>query len=63
MLAQHPEIAVLFTDITMPAEMDGLGLATRVFQLRPDAELIVTSGRERLLDAALPAHGTFLPKP
>ena len=61
-LAQHPEIAVLFTDINMPGEMDGLGLATRVFQLRPDTEFIVTSGRERLRDATLPDHGTFLPK-
>lgn len=62
-LAEHPDIAVLFTDINMPGEMDGLGLADRAFQLRPDMELIVTSGRARLRDAALPNHGTFLPKP
>ena len=62
-LAQHPEIAVLFTDLNMPGKMDGVELASRVSQLRPDTELIVTSGRERLCDATLPDHGTFLPKP
>ena len=62
-LEDHATIAVLFTDINMPGGMDGLELADQVFKLRPDVELIVTSGRLRLSDRALPDHGTFLPKP
>jgi CheY-like chemotaxis protein len=53
-LARHPEIAVLFTDINMPGDIDGLALASRAYQIRPDIEIIVTSGRERLRSASLP---------
>ena len=63
MLDAHPEITVLFTDISMPGEMDGLELARRVHQLRPDVHLIITSGKMRLRREELPAGGEFLGKP
>ncbi|HEY0414047.1 MAG TPA: response regulator [Allosphingosinicella sp.] len=62
-LEQHPDIGIVFTDVNMPGRMDGLHLAGRVHELRPDVELIVTSGREAVTDRDLPDHGTFLPKP
>jgi CheY-like chemotaxis protein len=62
-LEAHPEIGVLFTDINMPGEMDGMSLARRVHELRPKMGIVVTSGKHRLHDSDLPDHGTFLPKP
>jgi CheY-like chemotaxis protein len=62
-LADHPEIGLLFTDINLPGEMDGLALTAKVHQIRPDVELIVTSGATVLTDFDLPDHGTFVPKP
>lgn len=62
-LEEHPSIAVLFTDINMPGRIDGIGLAERVHLERPEIEIIVTSGGQQILDADLPANGTFLAKP
>jgi len=62
-LRKHPEIALVFTDINLPGSMNGLVLAARIHKLWPKIELIVTSGRERLLDRQLPDHGSFLAKP
>lgn len=62
-LEQHPRIGLVFTDVNMPGEMDGLGLAHEVSARRPDVSLIVTSGAVRLADDELPDHGTFLAKP
>jgi CheY-like chemotaxis protein len=62
LLEAHSEVAVLFTDFDMPG-MDGAELGRRARELRPALEVIVTSGKRRLLDLSLPDHGTFLPKP
>jgi len=63
LLAQHPEIALMFTDINMPGRIDGFGLATRAIDARPDLRLVMSSGREHFSEKALPDHGKFLPKP
>lgn len=62
-LAEHPNIGVVFTDVNMPGTMDGLGLAHEVYRRRPDVSLIVTSGAVAVADEELPDHGTFLAKP
>ena len=62
-LAEHPNIGLVFTDVNMPGDMDGLGLAHEVSRRRPDVTLIVTSGAVNVSDAELPDHGTFLAKP
>jgi len=62
-LGEHPRIGVVFTDVNMPGEMNGLGLAREVSTIRPDVSLIVTSGAVTVPDEELPDNGTFLPKP
>jgi two-component system, response regulator PdtaR len=62
-LAQHPRVDVLFTDIHMPGEMNGLELAALVHQCHPQIHLVITSGKGFLADYVLPANGTFMPKP
>lgn len=63
MLERHPEISVLFTDINMPGERDGMALASQVHRQRPDVRLIITSGRERPAPDELPDDGQFIAKP
>lgn len=43
-LLVHPEIAVVFTDVQMPGEMDGLGLARWVIANKPSVAVMVASG-------------------
>jgi len=62
LLGAHPEIGLLFTDVNMPG-MDGVTLARRARELRPDVELLVTSGRGAIAESDLPKDGAFLPKP
>lgn len=62
-LDEHPDISVLFTDINMPGELDGLALAGAVHDLRPHVRLIVTSGREQPAPKNIPDDGQFIPKP
>jgi CheY-like chemotaxis protein len=62
-LDDHPEVSLLFTDLNMPGDIDGLELARRVHRLRPTVEILVTSGRERLQNADLPDDGDFIEKP
>ena len=62
-LKEHPDIGLLFTDIDLPGPMDGLTFASRVCLERPDIEVIVTSGKHRIVDSDLPDHGHFIAKP
>ncbi len=62
-LGEHPKVGLLFTDVELPGKMDGLGLAEEVHDVRPEVELIVTSGTNNLADSDLPDSGTFLSKP
>lgn len=62
-LDKRPRIGVVFTDINMPGQPNGLCLAKEVSIRRPNVELIVTSGAVKLSDDELPDHGVFLPKP
>ena len=63
LLSVRPRVKLLFTDVNMPGDLDGLQLAEEASKRRPDLEVIVTSGAHRLRDEDLPDHGTFLPKP
>lgn len=62
-LEQHPRIGLVFTDVNMPGQMDGLDLAHEVSATRPDMRVIVTSGAVEVSDEDLPDGGMFLRKP
>lgn len=64
LLKHHPEIAVVFTDVQMPGEMDGLGLAKWVIENRPRIAVMVASGhaaRETLMKELCGAHAFTKP--
>jgi CheY-like chemotaxis protein len=62
-LAEHPLVQVVLTDIQMPGSMDGLKLAHYIRGRYPPTLLVVASGAVRPTAAELPAHTMFLPKP
>ncbi|RFZ82572.1 response regulator [Shinella sp. WSJ-2] len=62
-LMLHPEIEVMFTDIDMPGDMDGLRLAKLVRGRWPPIKIIITSGKHKLTRDDLPVVATFIPKP
>ena len=63
LLADHPEVKLLFTDAELRGRMDGIELSEHVHRTRPEVELVVTSVRELIPKRQLPDEGTFLRKP
>ena len=59
----HSDVTTVFTDINMPGPFNGLSLAHKIFQMRPQVQLILTSGRGSPSEAEMPVGGHFLPKP
>ena len=57
------DIDVLFTDINMPGDMDGLELARRVHDCRPAVRLVLTSGAIKPTPDQIPDDGAFISKP
>ena len=62
-LYDHPETELVFTDINMPGQMDGIGLAHALQYLRPDIEIVLTSGRAAPARSELPSRARFVEKP
>ncbi|MGC5778233.1 response regulator [Methylobacterium sp. NFXW15] len=54
-------VALLFADVRLPGEMDGLSLAQTVERRWPDVRVIVTSGVTE--DVTLPDGAVFMQKP
>ncbi len=65
LLAEHPRVALLFTDIVMPGGMDGWDLAHRAKERRPDLKVLYTSGHSKrmLSEDKASGYGPLLPKP
>ena len=64
MLRRHDDIDLIFTDIVMPGEMNGIDLANIVRERWPSLRLVVTSGyAERLAAEGLRDDIAFLNKP
>ena len=61
LLEQQPDISLLFTDIRMAGESDGLDLARTVRERWPNVRVIVTSGHTNSVGAENDI--TFLSKP
>jgi CheY-like chemotaxis protein len=53
---EHDGIDLVFSDIVMPGTMDGLSLARRMRELRPDLPILLATGYS---DAAAGVHGDF----
>jgi CheY-like chemotaxis protein len=49
-------IDLIFSDIVMPGKMDGLGLARRLKEIRPDLPILLATGYS---DAAANVRGNF----
>ena len=62
-LEEHPLIGLVFTDVNLPGQHDGLRLAHEVSALRPDVSLVVTSGARAIPGEQLPDRAAFLAKP
>lgn len=62
-LAAHPEVQAMFTDVELPGAMNGLGLASAVHERWPPIRILVTSGRIRVCVRDLPDEAMFTPKP
>src|SRR5687767_13680951 len=62
-LESRSDIALLFTDIQMPGQMDGLGLAHAVHDRWPPIKIILVSGQLKLANIDIPADSQFFGKP
>lgn len=62
-LQRRPEISVVFTDIQMPGDMDGLALAHFVRERWPPTIIVVSSGRVQPAPGEMPENVWFLAKP
>ena len=62
-LTSDPEIALLFADIRLPGEMNGLALAGQARALNPRIPVLLTSGYAQPVDLDVPRRGKFLAKP
>ena len=63
-LEMNPEVALVFTDVQMPGEMNGLGLAKWVIENRPRIAVMVASGhaaRETVMRELCGAHAFTKP--
>ena len=57
------KVSLLFTDIHMPGQMDGIALVQHVSRNWPNVPLLLSSGKARLAAADLPPKCHFVPKP
>jgi two-component system, response regulator PdtaR len=56
-------VALVFTDVNMPGDLDGLQLAARVRECWPQMRLIVTSGGGQVGPSHVLPPGRFIAKP
>ncbi len=62
-LEARPDTAVVVTDISMPGQRDGIGLAQIVAERWPDMRIIIVSGQVRPSGNDYPSSAIFLTKP
>jgi DNA-binding NtrC family response regulator len=60
---QGGEVAMMFADVRLPGEMDGVQLAKAACTLWPTMRIVLTSGDPSAGIADLPDCVTFMPKP
>ena len=59
----RPDITLMFTDVEMPGEVNGAGLAHLVAMRAPKVKILITSGAAALQASDLPAGARFIRKP
>jgi DNA-binding NtrC family response regulator len=57
------EVAMMFADVRLPGEMDGVQLAKAACKLWPTVRVVLTSGDPDAVSDDLPECVTFMPKP
>ena len=57
------EVAMMFADVRLPGEMDGVQLAKAACTLWPTIRVVLTSGDPGAASGDLPECVTFMPKP
>ena len=62
-LESRSDVALICTDIQMPGQMDGVGLAHAVHARWPAIKIIVVSGQLKQQNLDLPPQSRFLGKP
>jgi two-component system, response regulator PdtaR len=62
-LDKRSDVAVVFTDIEMPGNQNGLDLARFVSDRFPDVAIVIASGRVRPRPGEIPPKALFLSKP
>jgi CheY-like chemotaxis protein len=62
-LEARPDIYIVFSDIDMPAGLDGMKLAALIRDRWPPIEIILVSGYGHPPKVELPARTVFFPKP
>jgi signal transduction histidine kinase len=62
-LDRDPRFDMVFSDMVMPGEMDGLGLAQEVRRRLPDTPVLLTTGFSEAASAATGEAFRLLPKP
>lgn len=63
LIEARPDIAVMFSDVDMPGEINGLGLVRLARMRRPDLPVIVTTGAAEIAPGDLLPTARFLAKP
>jgi CheY-like chemotaxis protein len=63
LLEARPDIVLMFTDVDMPGEINGLGLARLVALRTPALPILITSGAAVVPQVDVPPSGRFLQKP
>lgn len=62
-LTETDPVHILFTDVDMPGDLDGLMLAHEVSRTRPEIGIIITSGNAAPGEGVMPVGSRFYAKP
>ena len=60
---EDARVTTVFSDINMPGQFNGLCLAHKIARLRPEVQVILTSGRDEPPRNEMPDRVQFLAKP
>ena len=62
-LDRRSDVMIVFTDVEMPGQLDGLDLARFVHGHYPGIRIMIASGRARPTAGDFPTGAIFFPKP